>query len=569
MPDEMKTKDGNVHQFPKVPLDPAEIARRLNVEVRRLARMSTTEWMFWVEREDHAAQWGTTPTILKRMVAAQVKANEKQANETKAEERRQEQRAAKERDKAAREQDRQQAAERKAEEKAAKAAAKAAEAKRKELEKGLAAIAKLPTAEHEARLVELATRLALTECELDALRDDFYSSLPAVADSELGTTWNVEPWPEPVATADILDAILTKFNKHIATNKKNADTAALWTAFDWLHEKIATHSPMLNAISPEEDSGKSTLLYLVGYMSSKPIFSIEPTGPNVYRIVDRHHPTLIIDEADSLFERKSDLRSVVNGSWIRGAKVMRYGHQFDPFCPKMLGVKGTTALPRTIASRSFNLRMFPMTAMESKELEEFNYADDDEFRECRRKLRRWSDDNAEAIKALATTYPTGMNNRTKANWSVLFKVAQHAGGKWLTRAHEAATYLSRTAYAPSKGIEALAAMAVMMKWAKEDGRDFVLTAAAVAMMTASPDSPWRNYRGQILSQYELAALYRQYDMSNGQPIAPVNIHPTKTAKMTRRGYRPCQFKEMFARFADRIARVDTSYLLHTRSQDDA
>jgi hypothetical protein len=269
MPDEMKTKDGNVIDF-KAPLDPAEIARRLNVEVQRLARLSTTEWMFWVEREDHAAQWGNTPATLRKMVEAEVKANEKKANEAKAEERRQEQRAAKERDKAAREQ----AAERKAGE-------KAAEAKRKELEKGLAEIAKLPTAEHEARLVELATRLALTECELDALRDDFYSSLPAVADSELGTTWNVEPWPEPVTTAHVLDAILTKLNKHVVTNKHNAYTATLWTPFAWLHDKIAIHSPMLIAISPEENSGKSTLLYVVGYLSPKPIFSVEPTAPRV------------------------------------------------------------------------------------------------------------------------------------------------------------------------------------------------------------------------------------------------------------------------------------------------
>ena len=87
------------------------------------------------------------------------------------------------------------------------------------------------------------------------------------------------------------------------------------------------------------------------------------------------------------------------------------------------------------------------------------------------------------------------------------------------------------------------------------------------MMTVSPDSPWRDYRGHAISQYELAALLKRYDMSNGQPIAPINIHPTKSAMQTRRAYRSSQLKEMFARFADRIARVDTSYLLHLRSQD--
>ena len=34
--------------------------------------------------------------------------------------------------------------------------------------------------------------------------------------------------------------------------------------------------------------------------------------PSVYRTVDREHPTLIIDEADDLFYRKSDLRAIVN-----------------------------------------------------------------------------------------------------------------------------------------------------------------------------------------------------------------------------------------------------------------
>ena len=38
-------------------------------------------------------------------------------------------------------------------------------------------------------------------------------------------------------------------------------------------------------------------------------------GPSVYRTVDREHPTLIIDEADDLFYRKSDLRAIVNAGW--------------------------------------------------------------------------------------------------------------------------------------------------------------------------------------------------------------------------------------------------------------
>ena len=68
--------------------------------------------------------------------------------------------------------------------------------------------------------------------------------------------------------------------------------------------------PSLAAISVEPDSGKSTLLGVLRFLVPKPFVSVEPTGPSVYRTVDREHPTLIIDEADDLFYRKSDLRAL-------------------------------------------------------------------------------------------------------------------------------------------------------------------------------------------------------------------------------------------------------------------
>ena len=94
------------------------------------------------------------------------------------------------------------------------------------------------------------------------------------------------------------------------------------------------------------------------FLVPKPFVSVELTGPSVYRTVDREHPTLIIDEADDLFYRKSDLRAIVNAGWSswhedsggRGVGTIRS-------CPKILGILGKTKLPRAIASRSIILRM--------------------------------------------------------------------------------------------------------------------------------------------------------------------------------------------------------------------
>ena len=127
-------------------------------------------------------------------------------------------------------------------------------------------------------------------------------------------TWNVELWPEPVETQALLRKISAKISKYIVLRPQAVIATALWTMTAWPHEGT-THSPILAAISVEPNSGKSTLLGVLRFLVPKPFVSVEPTGPSVYRTVDREHPTLIIDEADDLFYRKSDLRAIVNAGW--------------------------------------------------------------------------------------------------------------------------------------------------------------------------------------------------------------------------------------------------------------
>jgi hypothetical protein len=145
------------------PLTSEERARRLQVEVERLARQSPTEWLFWLDNV--AKKHGIEPGKLKTMIEATVKANEKKARADKAEERQREQRAEKQRTNERREQDRQQREERRAQQEADKEA----EREQREREKELAEIAKLPSAVHEQKLAALAERL---DEDLDFLRQE-------------------------------------------------------------------------------------------------------------------------------------------------------------------------------------------------------------------------------------------------------------------------------------------------------------------------------------------------------------------------------------------------------------
>jgi hypothetical protein len=167
--------------------------------------------------------------------------------------------------------------------------------------------------------------------------------------------------------------------------------------------------------------------------------STELTGPNVYRFVDHEKPTLFVDDADTLFRRKSDLAHIFNASWTRGTKIPRQVNGvtvwFDPFCPKAIGLVGLD-MPRTLASRSIIIKLWPKKANEK--VESFFHADDAEFGILRRKLARWSADHAVALKDARPLLPANFNNRAAANWRLLLAIAELAGEPFPKDARNAA-----------------------------------------------------------------------------------------------------------------------------------
>ena len=349
-------------------------------------------------------------------------------------------------------------------------------------------------------------------------------------------SWTVELWPDLVETQILLQKISAKIRKYIVLRPEAFIVTALWTMTAWAHEG-ATHSPILAAISVEPDSGKSTLLGVLRFLVPKPFVSVEPTGPSVYRTVHREHPTLIIDEADDLFYRKSDPRVIVNAGWSCGTRIPRQGRWYDPFCPKILGILGKTKLPRTIASRSIILKMWPKKPDEKTE--DFAYADDPEFSTISRKLARWASDNVRIIKDLKPPQPPGFNNRLSANWKLPLQIAQHAVVVGPSRRVGLRFTSLDTPYEPSIGVQPLAALRAM--FGKD--RTQITSEQVLQELVADPDLPWHEYRGRgPITKNQVAALLKDFE------IRPVVVHPTKRADLSRHGYRAAQFEDAFARF---------------------
>jgi hypothetical protein len=509
--------------FPKAEVSPEEQARRLRVEVERLAGLPAVERLFYIECEGIAEKHGVTRPVLKKMVDSAVEANEKRANEDKAENRRSEQRAEKERSKARQEEKRARREQERAD--------KEAERKRKEREKTFEAIAKLPLLAHEARLAELAKRSGE---DLDFLRDEFAAYyVPADMDTK-----PIEPWDQPVDTHALLLELMAQLRRYVVVQDDVAIAITLWLPFSWIHE-VAVHSPLLIARSTEPDSGKTTLLGVLSFLVPRAYSAVELTGTNIYRIVDLKKPTLLIDEADQLFRRKAALAEIINAGWTKGgARIPRmvHGviHEFDAFCPKVIGLLGLN-LPGTMASRAIVCMLWPK--LPSEQVADFRHVDDDDFRTLRRKLMRWAADNALRLKDANPVMPPGFSNRVTTNWCLLLAIADLAGGLWPAWARAAAVNLSHN-HQPSERLRLLAALQPIFAT-----REQIPSAELVAQLTADPDGEWAEFRGRgPLSQRQIATLLAGFE------IFPVVLHPTKRASLSRRGYRRSQFDDAFARF---------------------
>jgi putative DNA primase/helicase len=497
-----------------------EKARRLKLEVERLARLPTVEWMFYVSAPGYAEKYGTDKATLKQIVEAVIRGVEKKQRNEITEQRRREQRVEKQREREARE------------------AKREAERKEKEKRKAFATIIRLPSSEHEGRLQVLAKQLGE---DVEILR---YESMELLAEEEERIRRSeIEPWHEPVETRVLLNELEAQFGKYIIIRDRViAPIIPLWICFAWVHD-IATYSPVLVIQGGDAETAKTTASKMVGLLTPRAHVIVEPTGPSLYRFVDRIHPTLIIDDADRLLPRRPDLTHIINASWTRNTPIPRYDssgavYLYDPFCPKVLnGVDLLAHLAPATSTRCVTIQLLPK--LEGEEVIDFRYAPRDEkFTVLRRKLQRWAADNMAALSSAKPAMPKGFISRLENNYHLLFAVADLAGGDWPKRARAAAVKLSHEHSEPSLGKRLLAIFFNLFI-----AHGALLTSKEVEQLVPTEGDEFANYRnhGRAINKYEIAQLLKPYG------IKPGLIHP-RGKKTADRGYNAAWFETAFKHF---------------------
>jgi hypothetical protein len=361
--------------------------------------------------------------------------------------------------------------------------------------------------------------------------------------------WTVEPWPEPVEGDSLLRDIIRRIKRHVVISDDGALTIALLIMLSWVHDEIATHSPILNINSAEPESGKSTTMSLVAFLMPKCIASVEASEAAIYRAIKRWSPSFCFDEFDSILadDDRAALRSVINSGHRRGQGVLRcigddkVPELFQTFAPKCIGMVGRKLPPATL-SRCIFVELRRRTKDES--VEEFISIDDNELADLRRRLRRWAIDNEDALRNTKPSMPEELFNRRGDNWKLQLLIADLAGMDWGDKARAAAMKIEGKT--DNRTLSELLLTDIKVLFDANPQAHCMASAVMVEDLTADPEKPWSECPSasgrsrKPLTQNRLAELLGRYSIKS-QTVAP-------PAQKTAKGYYRHQFEEAWARY---------------------
>jgi Protein of unknown function (DUF3631)/Primase C terminal 2 (PriCT-2) len=403
----------------------------------------------------------------------------------------------------------------------------------------LDALAKKGPIEYDRERKQAAKKLGIRPGTLDdvikALRDE------AAAKELPCPWWEVEPWQDAVETAGLLTNLQHQTRKYVVLTDHQVLVAVLWVMMAWVHSRAATHSPVLMATSPQPNSGKSTLLGVLGFLTPRSLVCVGLNEAVLFRSIDLWQPTLITDEADTAFVDNEPLRAVYNSGWARGTGVLRCvgdDHTpklFEVFTPRALGLKGKN-LPDTTESRCIALEM--KRKLPDETVADFAHMDDAIFAMLRRKLARWAGDNWEALSKAQPQIPAGFHNRTRRNWWLLLAVAELAGADWADQARKAASSIEGVRDVGDVEVELLSDIKAIFDAC---GFDEISTAALIEKLAEDEERPWATWAkgGKAITANHLWRLLRKYS------IASEEVYPKG---VRAKGYRRARFEEAWERY---------------------
>jgi putative DNA primase/helicase len=373
---------------------------------------------------------------------------------------------------------------------------------------------------------------------------------PELQGAEIGLR-DVAVWHEPVDLAGLLDDVVGTVTKFVAMPKAAAATVALYVVLTYV-TKCVDVLPILAITSPVMRCGKSTLLTLVYHLAARALMAANVTPATVFRIVHKHSPALVLDEADTFIHDNEALRGILNsGHYRAGAYVLRCEgdqrepRQFSTWCAKVIALIGT--LPRTLEDRSIVVGLRRRSPGEK--LQRFKVAKlAADLHPLRQRAARWAHDNGHLVQLADPEAPAELDDRAADNWRSLLAIADLAGETWAKRARAAAVILSRGRAHDDDDDKGVALLHDMRQiFASADDAEHLPTEAIIAALLALDARPWATFneygRDKSITPRQFANLLRPFDV---RPV-DIRVGERKDNRVVK-GYRRAEFDDAFDRY---------------------
>src|SRR3990167_8328729 len=359
-------------------------------------------------------------------------------------------------------------------------------------------------------------------------------------------------WPEAVDGAELLDSIVLFIQCHIVADLATIQASALWIIFTWLID-VVDIAPIANITAPEKRCGKSELLAIFGLLVYRPLLTANMTTATIFRVADKYHPTLLIDEVDTFLATHDDTRGILNAGFTRSAafvwRCVGDDHEATPFsvwgAKALCGIGGIDKVP-TLADRSIPLRLRrKLTGEKSIKVRRH---DQELAAILRQKLARFAQDAQADIKAYQPLDVAALNDRANDCWEPLFAVANVAGGHWPKIALNAAIALHGVEeYEPTLGEQLLSSIKDVFD---EKGCDQLRSIDLLQELIKDDESPWATWnRGNPITPHQLAKRLGDYGIKGNRTV--------RFGAITAKGYKLKWFDEVFKRYLPKPNIIET------------
>ncbi|WP_413800932.1 DUF3631 domain-containing protein [Streptomyces iranensis] len=347
--------------------------------------------------------------------------------------------------------------------------------------------------------------------------------------------------------AELLTELRTAVGRYLVLPSDEALTAVtLWVAATHL-QPVLQHAPRLAIVGPTKGCGKSRLLDVITETVHRPMITVNTSPAVVYRVIGKNPPTLLVDEADTIFGPKAgdkeDLRGLLNAGHQRNRPAWRISGpehkptQFPTFA--MAALAGIGNLPDTIMDRAIVIRMQKRKAAEK--IAQFRSRTSvPALHKLRDRLDAWLTPLAETAADLVPEMP--VQDGAADTWEPLVLAADLAGGDWPTLARTACTAMTR--YEADQDEETALKTRLLRDirhiFAKEGNPEALRTHDLIAALRSDPEAPWAEHGTNGLNAYHLANLLRDFD------IKPANVRFADSRQA--KGFTRNKFRDAWERY---------------------